>query len=123
VLSAPRSLVPPPSSGQRPWSPTVSTDVTTAETTAETTEETDETTGATAAKRGRGPGERATKRWPRTRKLAVTQHVDGRERCRIARREERHRVEAANLWRSTGIAASGSDTSVRKDLTTCLLTG
>ena len=36
---------------------------------------------------------------------------------------ERRRVEAASLWRSTGIAAPGSDTSVRKDLTTCLLTG
>jgi hypothetical protein len=36
---------------------------------------------------------------------------------------ERRGVETANLWRSTGIAAPGSDTSVRKDLTTCLLTG
>jgi hypothetical protein len=95
----------------------------TAETTDETTEATDETTGATAAKRGR--------RSRRTSNKAVASNPQARRHS--ARRSsgtvphcpegERRRVEAASLWRSTGIAAPGSDTSVRKDLTTCLLTG
>src|SRR6185437_12014738 len=62
VSSAPRSLVPPPLSGQRPWSPTVSTGATTAETTDETTEVTDETIGATAAEPAAGPGQ-GRSRW------------------------------------------------------------
>ena len=64
VSSAPRSLVPPPLSGQRPWSPTVSADATTAAKTGETTEETDETTGATAAELGYSPAERETGQRP-----------------------------------------------------------
>jgi hypothetical protein len=103
--SAPRSLVPPPWSGQRPWSPMASTDAMTAEKTAETTGETDATTGVTAAKRGSESGRTSNKAVASTPGALGHPARRWRERDRIADRESRT-AETTAPGTSTGNSIS-----------------
>ena len=77
--SAVRSPAPPPSWGQRPWSPTVSAGAMTDATTDATTGEIDVTTGATAAEGGRASDQTRNQAMARTRCFAAIRPVDDRE--------------------------------------------